>query len=238
MDKKPDFIEYVESLDKNLYRLPLYLGIDKTESPVVSDFTRIGNIIMLGAEGTGKTMFAHTTVCSLISSFSPEYLEIALIDLANPEFSSYDGLPHLASTPVYNSREAITLLSSMSNTVGNKYQIILIDTFSKLVIDYGVILNDILKKLASRKNTFLIMWDSKPYEEIFTPEIKKLFSSRILFGVGRDDAEKILTSQTLEDIPTKKGEAMVFTKTNSEPIFVQCPYISEEEILNIVNSVK
>lgn len=238
MSKKPDFIEFVENLDKNVYRLPLYLGVDKTNSPVVSDFTNIGNIIMLGAKGTGKTMFAHTTVCSLISSFPPEYLEIALIDLANPEFSSYNNLPHLASTPVYDSREAITLLSSMSNTVGNKYQVILIDTFSDLVINYGVILNNILKKLTSRRNTFLIMWDSKPYEEIFTPEIKKLFSSRILFGVGREEAPKILLDKTFENIPVKKGEAMIFTKDNNEPIFVQCPYISNEEILGIVHSVK
>lgn len=238
MNKKPDFIEFVENLDKNAYKLPLYLGIDKTNSPVVSDFTNTGNIIMLGSKGTGKTMFAHTTVCSLISSFSPEYLEIALIDLANPEFSSYDNLPHLASTPVYDSREAITLLSSMSNTVGTKYQVILIDTFSDLVINYGVILNDVLKKLTSRRNTFLIMWDSKPYEEIFTPEIKKLFSSRILFGVGREDASKVLSNKTFENIPVKKGEAMIFTKENREPIFVQCPYISDEDIISVVNSVK
>ena len=238
MIKKPDFVEFIENLDKNAYRLPLYLGVDRTESPVVVDFPDVGNIIMLGAKGTGKTMFAHTTVCSLVDSFHPDYLEIALIDLAQPEFSSYDNLPHLASTPVYESREAISLLSSMSNTVGNKYQIILIDTFSDLVINYGVILNSILKKLTSRSNTFLIMWDSKPYEEIFTPEIKDLFPSRILFGVGRNSAEDILSNQYFENAPVKKGEAMVFTKKNSEPLFVQCPYISDDEISYVVNLAK
>jgi len=238
MSKKPGFVEYVESLDKTAYRLPLYLGVDRSESPVVADLIDIGNIIMLGAKGSGKTMFAHTTVCSLINCFSPEFLEIALIDLAQPEFSSYDNLPHLASTPVYDSREAISLLSSMSNTMGNKYQIILIDTFSDLVINYGVILNSILKKLTSRPNTFLIMWDSKPYEEIFTPEVRDLFPSRILFGVGRENADNILTNQNFENIQVKKGEAMVFTNKNREPLFVQCPYISDEEISHIVNLVK
>jgi len=238
MNNVPSFVEFIKKIDKTAYKLPLYLGIDKNESPVVVDFPKIGSILMLGTKGTGKTTFAHSTICSLLSSFPSSYLEFILIDLKEPEFSKYENLPSVMGNPIYNSAEAIRTLSSLSNTPGSKYQIIMIDTFSDLVINYGIILSRIIKNLTSRKNTYVIMWDSKPYEEIFSPDIKDCFSSKIIFNLDNKKDADVILNQSVDQIPEKKGEAMIFCKHNSDPVFVRCPHLSESEIEEVVNNFR
>ena len=238
MENSLDFIEFIKSLNKQAYRLPLYLGRGRDNSDIVVDFPSAGSILMLGSAGTGKTMFAHSTICSLISSFSPDYLDFLLIDLKEKEFKSYENLSSIIEEPIYSSSEAIRALNAMSITPGYKYQIVLIDTFSELVFNYGTILPRIIKNLTSRRNTFIIMWDSRPYEEIFSPEIKECFSSKIIFNLQDKRHAKVIIDETTDEIPEEKGEAMIFCKESSSPIFARCPYMSESDILRVVSALR
>ena len=62
--------------------------------------------VLLGATGTGKSVFLNALLCSLFFKATPERLKLLLIDPKLLEFSVYEGIPHLISEVVTNPRRA------------------------------------------------------------------------------------------------------------------------------------
>jgi S-DNA-T family DNA segregation ATPase FtsK/SpoIIIE len=53
-----------------------------------------GHVILYGAPGTGKTTFLQTLIYSLVKSYSPELLNLYLLDFGGRTMGYYNELPH------------------------------------------------------------------------------------------------------------------------------------------------
>lgn len=77
---------------------PVGLGDDpanQNQLPIEVNFSQGGNYGLLGAAGTGKSTFVQTLVYSLIHRYSPEYLNIYVLDFSNHACAAFEGEAHI-----------------------------------------------------------------------------------------------------------------------------------------------
>lgn len=77
---------------------PVGLGDDpanQNQFPVEINFSQGGNYGLLGAAGTGKSTFVQTLVYSLIHRYSPEYLNVYVLDFSNHACAAFEGEAHI-----------------------------------------------------------------------------------------------------------------------------------------------
>ncbi len=77
--------------------IPVILGEDRSGKPVVVDLSRAPHLLIAGATGTGTTLCVHSLILSLLSSFTPDELNLLMVDPKTDDFTYYASLPHLIS---------------------------------------------------------------------------------------------------------------------------------------------
>lgn len=75
--------------------IPLLLGMELGGSLCIADLAAAPHLLIAGATGSGKSVCMNTIIMSLISRFTPDELELILVDPKRVEFGAYEDLPHL-----------------------------------------------------------------------------------------------------------------------------------------------
>lgn len=86
------------------------VGQDEFGKSHLLDFANAPHILIAGTTGSGKSIFLHSCVNSLISKFGPEDLRFIFIDPKRVELPLYRGLPHLLAEPITDPKKAISAL--------------------------------------------------------------------------------------------------------------------------------
>lgn len=120
--------------------LPIFLGYDESNQPLIVDLTKVGHILVGGASGQGKTNLLHTFAQSVYSSprrvfecCFVSYIDPKGTDGHRPYFDSY-------LTTMEKIREALEMLCDkidkrMNNPELARYPVmVLIDDFDSLVM--------------------------------------------------------------------------------------------------------
>lgn len=104
--------------------LTFAIGKDIEGNAVVGDIAKMKHLLVAGATGSGKSVFLHGILLSLIYKFSPEDLRIILIDPKQVEFTSYTNLPHLMiNEVVYEPAKVINVLNWCINEMERRYSL-------------------------------------------------------------------------------------------------------------------
>lgn len=121
------------------------------------------------------------------------------------------------------------------------YIVIIIDEFADLmVVASKDVENSIMRiaQLARACGIYLVIATQRPTVNVISGSIKTNVPSRISFAVSSGiDSQTILDRRGAEKL-LGHGDMLYFPQGIPEPIRVQGCYVSEEEILNIVNFVK
>lgn len=80
--------------------LPIAIGKDISGEIVVRSLAKMVHLLIAGSTGSGKSVFIHNIVLSLIYKSSPDDLRLIMIDPKKVEFNRYNGLPHLLTPEV------------------------------------------------------------------------------------------------------------------------------------------
>ena len=89
------------------------LGVDSTGRDVWRQLSDFPHLLVAGTTGSGKSVFLHGLVCSLVARHSPEDVKLVLVDPKRVEFGGYAGIPHLArglARTADEAREAVDYL--------------------------------------------------------------------------------------------------------------------------------
>ena len=73
---------------------------------ITADFQHIPHILVAGAVASGKSVFLHALVCSLVREHSPEEVRFVLVDPKQVEFGGFEALPHLIGPIVKDTAQA------------------------------------------------------------------------------------------------------------------------------------
>ncbi len=97
--------EFIESGD-----LVVPLGQDEFGEEEYLDIRRLPHLLIGGTTGSGKSILAHSFICSLILKHSPERLRFILVDPKRVELTLYNDIPHLLTPVITDAKKAVTAL--------------------------------------------------------------------------------------------------------------------------------
>ena len=87
------------------HALPVVIGKNITGNIVVSSMDKMLHALVAGSTGSGKSVFIHALIMSLLYKCSPDELKLLIIDPKQVDFVQYNGIPHLVSPEVFFSYE-------------------------------------------------------------------------------------------------------------------------------------
>jgi len=94
-----------ELIESNAFKnnndiLPFVVGKDISGEIIVKSLAKMVHMLIAGQTGSGKSVFIHSIIMSLIYKYSPDDLRLVLMDPKRVEFNIYNGLPHLITPEV------------------------------------------------------------------------------------------------------------------------------------------
>lgn len=105
--------ELLESDDftKSKAVLPFVVGKNIQGETIIKSLPKMVHMLVAGSTGSGKSVFLHSVIVSLMFKCSPSQLRFILIDPKRVEFTIYSGMPHMMlPNAVSNCDKAINAL--------------------------------------------------------------------------------------------------------------------------------
>jgi DNA segregation ATPase FtsK/SpoIIIE, S-DNA-T family len=97
------------SFDKN-DDLPVVIGKDVRGNKILYGLAKMPHMLVAGATGSGKSVWINGLLLSLLSKYSPDELQLILVDMKRVELKLYEGVPHLMSNVITEADKAINAL--------------------------------------------------------------------------------------------------------------------------------
>lgn len=115
MDREDAFWGLHEVLESREFRcfdgeLPFVVGRGIDGGNVIYDLVRAPHLLLGGVIGSGKSMFIHSIILSLLCRNSPDQVKFLMIDQGMCDFIRYEGIPHLVSPAAMDWDESLAAL--------------------------------------------------------------------------------------------------------------------------------
>lgn len=249
------------------YNLPVFLGIDDEGNEHFADLVDLKHILMAGSTGSGKSIFGHTLIASLLSLVNPNKLKLLLVDGKCVEFTRvYNNLPCLLTKTLTDpdkvfiqldllvNEKNIRLKKILRSKVDNfeeycqqhpkentPYIIVIIDSFSDIIIFDSLRFQKLMSQLtdnSAKTGIHLVIYDSRTGPDVFTSIIRDSFPTKICFDVCEATYSKLIINTSGGEKLLGKGDMLLLKEGRQSPIHLQAPFISEKEIKDIVDRSK
>ena len=258
-----EIISY-DKFQKKDIKLPIALGKSISGLPIVGDLTSMPHLLIAGTTGSGKSVCINTIIVSLLYKLNPDLCKFILIDPKMLELSTYEGIPHLLTPVITDAKKATSALSWTVKEMNSRYKlmskvgvrnidgynnkhklkmpyiVVVVDEMSDLMLVAGKEIENYIQKLsqmARAAGIHIIMATQRPSVDVITGTIKANFPTRISFQVSsKIDSRTILGEQGAEQL-LGKGD-MLFMSSANKIVRIHGPYVSEQEIEKITNSLR
>ncbi len=249
---------------KKEIKLPIALGKSISGNPIVGDLSSMPHLLIAGTTGSGKSVCINTIILSLLYRHTPERCKFILIDPKMLELSTYEGVPHLLCPVITEAKKAASVLGWVVKEMENRYRlmtkegvrnidgynskhklpmpyiVVVVDEMSDLMLVAGKEIENYIQKLsqmARAAGIHIIMATQRPSVDVITGTIKANFPTRISFQVtSKIDSRTILGEQGAEQL-LGKGD-MLYMSSANRIIRIHAPFVSDNEIENINNSLR
>ena len=253
-----------EKFQKKEINLPIAIGKSISGIPIIGDLTSMPHLLIAGTTGSGKSVCINTIIVSLLYRLSPDLCKFILIDPKMLELSAYEGIPHLLTPVITDSKKAASALGWTVKEMNNRYKlmskdgvrnidgynakhklkmpyiVVVVDEMSDLMLVAGKEIENYIQKLsqmARAAGIHIIMATQRPSVDVITGTIKANFPTRISFRVSsKIDSRTILGEQGAEQL-LGNGD-MLFMSSANKIVRIHGPYISEKEIEKITNVLR
>ena len=253
-----------EKFNKKDIKLPIAIGKSISGLPIIGDLTAMPHLLIAGTTGSGKSVCINTIIVSLLYRLNPDLCKFILIDPKMLELSAYEGIPHLLSPVITDSKKAASALGWTVREMNNRYKlmskegvrnidgyntkhklkmpyiVVVVDEMSDLMLVAGKEIENYIQKLsqmARAAGIHIIMATQRPSVDVITGTIKANFPTRISFRVSsKIDSRTILGEQGAEQL-LGNGD-MLFMSSANRIVRIHGPYVSEKEIEKITNILR
>lgn len=113
-----------DAFRKSKAKLPIIVGTNISGAPYVSDITKMPHVLIAGQTGSGKSVCINSVICSLLMVKKPDELRLIMIDPKKVELAFYEGIPHLLSPVVTESKEAVKALQWSVREMERRYRML------------------------------------------------------------------------------------------------------------------
>lgn len=117
------------------------VGQEISGEMVLADLTKLPHLLVAGTTGSGKSVFLHSMIASLMYRYGPEYLRFIMVDPKLVEFGRYDGIPHLlTSETIINANDALAAMDYLIAEMESRYQLLRQNNVANIA-DYNAKIN-------------------------------------------------------------------------------------------------
>jgi DNA segregation ATPase FtsK/SpoIIIE, S-DNA-T family len=112
------------TFEKAKSKLTICLGKDIVGNPVITDLDKMPHLLVAGTTGSGKSVGLNTMICSLLYKTTPDEVKLIMVDPKRIELSAYDGIPHLITPVVTDSKKATHALFWAVREMERRYKLL------------------------------------------------------------------------------------------------------------------
>ncbi len=245
--------------------LTIALGKDISGEPVCTDLRKMPHLLIAGSTGSGKSIFLHCVILSLIYKSTPDNVRFLMIDPKRIELSVYEDIPYLIHPVVLEPKLAtkalrwavqemerryalfeeysVRNLESFNEQFEEKlpYIVVVIDELADLMVVSSKEVETLLTRLAQMARAagiHLLVATQRPSVDVITGLIKANFPARISFQVtSKVDSRTILDVQGAERL-LGAGDMLFLPPGSSHLQRIHGPYVSEAEVKRVVEYLK
>jgi len=240
----------------------LSLGKDISGIPLFTDLKTAPHLMIAGTTGSGKSVFLHSIITSMLYKATPKQLKFIMIDPKMLELSGYEDIPHLLHPVVTNPKKASAALKWAVKEMETRYKLLSdigvrdIDSYNKKIdtetesLPFIVIIideladlmfvapNEIkesitrLSQMARAAGIHLIVASQRPSADVVAGLIKANFPARISFAVSSKIDSRIILDASGAEELLGKGDMLLLQPPNNL-IRIQGSIISDKERNNI-----
>jgi DNA segregation ATPase FtsK/SpoIIIE, S-DNA-T family len=112
----------IKDYNESVAKLPLCLGKNIGGDSIIVDLARMPHLLIAGTTGSGKSVAINTMILSLLYRLRPDQCRLIMIDPKMLELSVYDGIPHLLTPVVTDSKKAVVALKWAVREMEERYK--------------------------------------------------------------------------------------------------------------------
>ena len=119
------FKDVFTALPTDTKKHPLAVGFGKDISGkvVYADFNDFPHLLVAGTTGSGKSIYVHSIIATLIMKNSPDDLKIVLVDPKKVEMTKYANMPHLLCPIITEAEKAKVCLQKLVEEMERRYEL-------------------------------------------------------------------------------------------------------------------
>lgn len=254
-----------EKMKKAKDKLTIALGLDVAGKEVTYSIAKMPHLLVAGETGSGKSVFLHALIFSILFKNSPDECKLIIIDPKTNEFHFYSDIPHLITPVVTDMSKVPAILEWASIEMNRRYKMFK-DAKARNIDDYNersgfqalpniviiadelaqLLLNDPAKslkalqeltQLARAAGIHLVLATQRPDTKIITGTIKANIPARIAFSVGSQvDSRVVLDGPGAEKL-LKHGDMLFSAPDTSKFERIQGAFITNAEIGKVVDFI-
>lgn len=240
------------------------MGRDVAGRAVFANIAKMPHLLVAGATGSGKSIYIHTLITSLLYRNSPETLRFIMIDPKRVELTIYNNIPHMLTPVITETKKAIMILKWLCKEMERRYEkllsagvrdigsyhdkknedasmpylAVIIDELADLMATYPREMEASIVRLAQMSRAVgihLILSTQRPSVEVITGLIKANITSRVALQVASQiDSRTIIDMAGAEKL-LGHGDMLYLAGDTAKPKRIQGPFISEKEVKRIVD---
>ncbi len=117
------FKEVVTALpDAKKKPLSVAFGKDISGNVIFADYNEFPHLLVAGTTGSGKSIYVHSIISTLIMRMSPDDLKIVLVDPKKVEMTKYRDMPHLLCPIITEAEKAKVCLQKLVEEMELRYE--------------------------------------------------------------------------------------------------------------------
>lgn len=245
-------------------RLAVAAGVDLFGGKFVIDLEEIGNLLIVGVTGSGKSVFLGDIITSILYKARPDEVQFLFFDFKGVELPLFNEIPHLITPSVKSRERAMKELAWLEETA-NKRQfllathhkgsfeeynasvenklpriVLIIDEYMSLMDRRGKTDPEFTRMIRNIANTtrqtgiHLILSTQRPSAKIISKEISEAIPHRVSFYVMSGADSKIAINRTGAQRLLGEGD-MIYADIRSEKgTHAQAALITDAEIDRVI----
>ncbi len=247
--RSPETVRLLQLCDR-LQRAPALtaaLGLDSEGAPLLLRLPapEVGNVLIAGITGAGKTALARTILTSLAIFNRPEQLQIVLVDPKARGFAHLRGMPHIIGELVSSVEDALECLQWLIREMERRTAqrditpalVVAIDELADLVQTGGGKIEAMLTRLCEGGNAagiHLIACAQKPTAELIGSAVKASFPIRLVGAVASREEARYATAINDSGAEQLEGKGDFLLVNAGGPLRFQAAWIGPKDLAHAI----
>ncbi len=247
-------------------KLGIVLGKDVGGHTHVYRIDKMPHLLVAGATGSGKSVFLHSLLFSLLYRATPQEVKFILVDPKRVELTYYEGIPHLLTPVVTDINKAVGVLKWAVLEMDRRYKlfesaharnidsyneksgfqalpyiVIVLEEFGEIMLADPANIEKLvirLGQLGRAAGIHLVLALQRPSADVITGLIKANIPCRVAFKVSSQVDSRVIINQPGAEKLLGKGDMLFYPQEASKPFRLQGAFVREKEITALVSFLK